>query len=643
MAYRANPFLERMSERTTSDQEFVRLFSPRILERLPEEALSGGLHIFRSPPGGGKTTLLRAFTPTALRQFWNARRVQDMSDASRGLIGRSVIDEEEGPLVLGVYLSCASGYADLPPGATIKREGLFRALLDCRVVLRTLRSLKSLVGNRSEEQLDQIQLEYSGSAEDLKSIPICPSVTEVMAWAEQRERDVYLELDSIVSNERPEMPSEVRFESILWLQSVRFLFNGKQVAPKRLLMIDDLHKLRRKQRALLLEEFTELRPFIPVWLAERSIALGDVLLSQGAREGRDVREYALENIWSSGQHQFATFAQNILDRRLDVQDRIPAVPFAQYLRDEVRQDDVREEIARGIKLFQNDAQRHAANPRYGEWLRHAESLVAKGTLESIRELFVTRTLLSRDQGKRQMALDLGPLSTQELKQRDSSQVQAAAEIFMNHELKVPYYYGIERVCTLATGNVEELLSLAAALYDGILAKQVLGKLKAEPLLSPQEQEKLLREVAKRKRDFIPKNHSEGKRAQRLLDSIGSFCRERTFVSNAPYAPGVTGIRLSRSELDRLKSDDTTTGMFRERLRRVLAECVAENLLFTRDSSDSGPREEGTVFYLNRTLCLHFGLPLQLGGWQDVRVEDLIDWTERGRDRLPSKQTLLEVG
>jgi hypothetical protein len=34
-------------------------------------------------------------------------------------------------------------------------------------------------------------------------------------------------------------------------------------------MIDDLHRLRRSQRALLIREMTELRPSIPVWLAER--------------------------------------------------------------------------------------------------------------------------------------------------------------------------------------------------------------------------------------------------------------------------------------------------------------------------------------------------------------------------------------
>ena len=44
MAYNSNPFLERMSERTTSDMEFVRLFSPKILEKLAEDAFEACLH-----------------------------------------------------------------------------------------------------------------------------------------------------------------------------------------------------------------------------------------------------------------------------------------------------------------------------------------------------------------------------------------------------------------------------------------------------------------------------------------------------------------------------------------------------------------------------------------------------------------------
>jgi hypothetical protein len=438
------------------------------------------------------------------------------------------------------------------------------------------------------------------------------------------------------------MPSHVRFEGVLWLQSVKFNLDGKLIAPKRLLMIDDLHKLRRKQRALLIEELTEIRPKIPVWLAERNIVLGEKLLSQGARNGRELHEYDLEEIWGAtrgGQYQFAAFAQNVLERRLDVQNVIPPGPFTQYLRSQLQTEDVRREVEQGIALFRAEVERYRSNPRYIEWLARVEQLMAEVSIEAIRELYATRTLLVRDEGRRQLTLNLAPLSAEELEQRDSSQVQAAAEIFIHEELKIPYYYGIERLNVMATSNVEELLSLAAALYDGLLAKQVLRK--PDLLLSPHEQEKLLKGVGKRKRDFIPKNHTEGSRAQCLLDSIGSYCRERTFLRNAPYAPGVTGVRLSSVELRKLKSNGEKLMAHRLILGRVLAECVAENLLIARASASSTSRDAGTIFYLNRTLCMHYGLPLQMGGWQDVMTEELADWMER--ERIPRKRKLLGIG
>lgn len=630
MAYRANPFLERMSERTTSDQEFVRLFSPKILERIPDAAFEGGIHIFRSPPGGGKTTLLRSFTPSALRAFWNARRVDEMSEAYTSLVDRKILHEKDGPQMLGVLLSCASGYADLPAGATIAQEGLFRALLDCRIVLRTLRSLISLVGYDISERFDRIRLEYQDLAQDLKFIPTTTSAADLVHWAEQRERSVYAELDSLTAKHQLQMAPHVRFEGVLWLQAVKFIVEDKEVAPKRLLMIDDLHRLRRKQRSLLIQELTELRPAIPMWLAERSIALGEALLSQGVREGRELHEYSLEEIWSTakGQHQFSTFVQNILDRRLDVQSLIPRGSFAQYLRSQVHPDEVHGELIKGIEAVRGQILRRKSKPRYSEWLAHAEHLIETQNIESIRDLYVTNILLTRDEGKRQLAFDLDPLPMEELTQRDNSQVQGAAEIFMNDELKIPYYFGIERLCVMATSNIEELLSLAAALYEGLLAKQVLRR--RELILSPHEQEKLLKEVAKRKRDFIPKSHTEGTRAQRLLDAIGSYCRERTFLPNAPYAPGVTGVRFPITELQNLRLNDTPLGATKLILQRVLAECVAENLLVLRCSAATVGRDSGTVFYLNRTLCAYYELPLQMGGWQDVTVEEMIGWMERGR-------------
>jgi hypothetical protein len=639
MAYRANPYLERMSERT-SDQEFVRLFSPRIIERLPDDAFEGAVHVFRSPPGGGKTTLLRAFTPAALKAFWNARTVDEIDESYQRLLARGIYDVQNGPQLLGILLSCASGYADLPPGAAAAQEGLFRALINCRIVLRGLRSVASMINIPADQPLTMLELEYDESAQDLKSIPLLSSGEELLRWAEQRERSVYAQLDSIAGNQH-DVILDMRLDGLLWLQSVRFRCNGKVIAPGRLLMIDDLHRLRKSQRKLLIREATELRPSIPVWLAERNIALGEELLSQGVREGRDLKEYSLDELWSNakGNNQIlGTFSQ-ILDRRLHIQSLIPPGTLSQYLRDQLVADDVEKQTQEAISRFESVEKRLDGNARYQNWLARAREISNRHNSNIAKELLSVLILIARDEAKKQLALQLEPLPSEELDQRDSSQVAAAAEIMANDAFGIPYYYGIDRICAMATNNVEELLSLAAALYDGLRAKLVLRR--AELCLSPVEQEKLLKATAKRKRDFIPKSHTEGTRASNLLDAIGSFCREKTFQPSAPYAPGVTGIRLSQSELRKFRQTQGPAPTSFSVLRRVLSESVAENLLTTKESAASTSRESGTVFYLNRTLCAHYGLPLGYGGWQDISIQDAVAWMERGRPI--SKKSKLELG
>lgn len=625
MAYNVNPFLERMSERTTSDMEFVRLFSPKILEKLAEDAFDGAVHVFRSAPGAGKTTLLRAFTPPALRAFWNSRNRPELSESFQKLLNRGLLTEGDSPQLLGVYLSCASGYADLPSSEGLK-DGLFRALLDCRIVLRTLRSLGALLGFSSPEQLAEVSLNHSG-VPNLQGIPTLENALELANWAENHEQRVYAQIDTLMGSESASLPTHVRFEGVLWLQSIQFIHQGRTVGSKRLLMVDDMHKLRRKQRALLIDELTVMRPSIPIWLAERTVALGAELLSQGVREGRDLREYNLDKIWSDakGMSQFISYAQNILDRRMKNQDAVPVGSFTQCLRDELVSSEVRSQVAEGIQRFRNEVERHQSNQRYTQWLARADQYSVDQNLESLLELYVTRILLVRDESKRQLSLDL-TLTEQELEDRDSSQVRGAAELFMSEELGIPYYFGFDRLCIMATNNVEELLALASALYVGLQSKQVLRK--AEPILSPVEQDRLLREAVHRKRSFIPKAHTEGTRAQRLLDSIGAFCRDQTYAPNAPYAPGVTGVRLSRSELAKLTSPANPLGSAGITLQKVIAECVAENLLLQRESQATGSRDSGTVFYLNRSLCAHYGLPLQMGGWREVSVGELMKWMER---------------
>jgi len=322
----------------------------------------------------------------------------------------------------------------------------------------------------------------------------------------------------------------------------------------RLLMIDDLHKLRKKQRRLLIEEVTELRLAVPIWLAERNIVLGEELLSQGVREGRDIREYSLEQLWTGpgGNQQFLTYAKNILDRRLDAQNEVPTGTFVQYLRNEIRPDEMRPVLRRAVSTIQATVERYSQKIIYRDWIAIAQERLKEETFESLLEFYSTRILIARDEAKRQLSLDLASLPSEELEARESPSVQGAAEIIMNDDCSAPYYFGMERLCSLATFNVEELLALAAVLYEGVVAQQILRR--PELLLAPHEQEKLLKSVAKQRRDFIPKSHTGGPMAQRLLDSIGVYCRGRTFVPTAPYAPGVTGVRLSQIELTKFRTN-----------------------------------------------------------------------------------------
>ncbi len=61
-----NPFRLRTSENIESDATFLRLFEPGLLDVLPSEGLWDQVQVIRSAPGGGKTSLLRLFTPQSL-------------------------------------------------------------------------------------------------------------------------------------------------------------------------------------------------------------------------------------------------------------------------------------------------------------------------------------------------------------------------------------------------------------------------------------------------------------------------------------------------------------------------------------------------------------------------------------------------
>ena len=141
-----NPFRLRRAENIDTDTTFLSLFEPGILDVIAESGLPETVQLIRSAAGGGKTSLLRLFTPSVLRRLY-MRRVEDQDLFSR-LNDLGAIDDH-GPKLLGVSLLCGRNYAvleDLRLELTV-RTRLFLGLLNARIILAVLRSALSLPGN----------------------------------------------------------------------------------------------------------------------------------------------------------------------------------------------------------------------------------------------------------------------------------------------------------------------------------------------------------------------------------------------------------------------------------------------------------------------------------------------------------------
>src|SRR5688572_30252681 len=165
-----NPFLLQASEHIEADLTFVRLFGPGTLELLKaEQAIS--TKIFFSAPGGGKTSLLRLFTPGPLLELHRHRDVSDCKELFERMKGLGAVDDY-GPRVLGVFLSCDRGYVNLGDIGldVVKQTRLLFALLDARIILAALRHALALKRANSDDQYARLQFKRPAVAVDFPGL-----------------------------------------------------------------------------------------------------------------------------------------------------------------------------------------------------------------------------------------------------------------------------------------------------------------------------------------------------------------------------------------------------------------------------------------------------------------------------------------
>jgi len=631
-----NPFRLRASEAIESDVTFLKLFGPGMLDLLPTgPQVWDKPQIFRSAPGAGKTSLLRLFTPTVLLSLHTFRRSDDLKELYQRMSEMGVVDETA-PRLLGVFHSCARNYAILEDleFEPARKERLLFGLLNARVILATLRS--ALVLYRLNYPADLGRVTVAADAVGELGVGFSQDTTgdDLYRWATDLESAACDAIDSFGNADIKSIPGSDTLSALALLKHGALLLDGKPIAEHVLLLLDDVHHLTHRQRSRLLKVIGELRTGIGIWLAERFEALTpDEMLSSGASEGRDYGgEILLEQFWRSHNRKFENLLMSVADKRASAAVDVEVTSLDSCLQASLDGTEWQEKYEAAVPVIRERVFKAIeGRSLFSVWMDSQEAVTGTSRDRAIgwRALEI---LVQREIKHEQRSFDF-PLAPNALLERSDSQVRAAAELFLSQEFDLPYYFGTHKLANLASWNIEQFMRLAGDEFEEVVSSRVVRK---APTLDAGRQDELLRVASTSLWNEIPRRAKNGEKVLKLLDSIGRFCKQRTYEASAPYDPGVTGIAISMRDKESLQDR-----AFLEKnpqyslLAEVLAAAIANNLL----EPLLDYRVKGStwmVLNLNRLLCVNFDLPLHYGGFKEQHLHELYNWMTAGyKPKLPA--------
>jgi hypothetical protein len=628
-----NPFRLQAAEHIESDTDFLKLFGPGVLDLLPEIAPFARPQFIRSAPGGGKTSLLKLFTPSVLHALIALR---DYEEGYRELFQRlkqlDVVDEHEVRMV-GVMLPCGRTFPDLADlGLQAPRaRRLLMALLDARIMLGALRGALTARRLRYPDDLEHVHVGQLDGEAKLAGLALPCDGKQARNWAETLEQSICDVIDSLAGPDAAGPPGHDVMLMLRLMEQGGISVDGKPPGVRWLVMLDDVQQLTFDQRVALRETVLEQRSRTTVWVAERLEALSqDELLASGALPGRDYGDVInLEEAWRKTPRRFENAASTIARRRARVAaeattgDGIGS--FEAIINGSLDTPEYVDRIEEALRVVSERVRSIAAKaPRYSEWVKTPES--SKGSPRE--KLIAWRTLeilIERHKRKHQQAFEFSALSREELAETDSK-AKGAAELFLSKEHGFPYYFGPARLASLGSFNVEQYLRLAGDLFEEALAMALLRQL---PNLSPQRQQEILVNASASRIKDLPRRAKNGRDVLTFLDAVGTFCRDVTYQPNAPYAPGPNGVAISMQERESLlKPEILKSNPAYAKFAQMLATAIAQNLLHV-ELDKSVKNQQWMILYLNRLVCLRYDLPPNFGNFRERPLRDLVGWMERG--------------
>jgi hypothetical protein len=250
------------------------------------------------------------------------------------------------------------------------------------------------------------------------------------------------------------------------------------------------------------------------------------LIAPGVLEGRDYDSVIrLEERWlQRGTGPLGRFLTQIADLRARQADGFGDRDFFPAIADDFERAvwdpkllEAREVIEKRILEGPGGTERYAA------WVAQTREK-GDSPKEAAVEWRTLEILIVRDQARKQRSLDFDQLTEGDLEAQTRSNVRDAAELFLSRETGLPYYYGRERLSLLSSSNIDQFVEMSGDLFEEILSASLLRR--GDRPLSAERQEAILKAVADRRWDAIPRAAAQGHAMLRFLERLGELLHRR---------------------------------------------------------------------------------------------------------------------
>lgn len=627
-----NPFLEKSSEQQMREEQFLALFDCTALQMVEQQNMEKVSYV-SSTPGAGKTSLFRAFSPEVLGRVITSEDRSEHKEFYNHMERLGVI--KEGRVFLAsAAISCARGYTIIDEMfQNGRRKQVFFALLNYRIAIGLLRSIGRLLDIDIDEYA---RITFRQLPQEMVCEANCfRSGSDLYKWACNGEKQLCKYLDS----ERNEQLNISLVHTTLLLLKLfepeNILVDKETRFSNILIIFDDFHKLSEDQRENVAEAIYTLKTNAGVWLGQRFEGLkSEQLITMDGSINRDYNpNIIIDNYWPNKSGAFSSMLERIADKRVKEAALERYTKFSECIIDDLEiqryAKPIKECIESIKKRFEAKFEVHCC---YQNVFEHLDSGHGMNLME---QAIWYECVVIRENRKQngQLSLFMDEELTLDEFQEFVKENRGAAKFYISQKYHIPFYYGLDNLKVLSSYNVEQFLFFAGAYFECCRVKTMEKLNRGRKRLTTIEQEDALKKAVKQKWDDMDFRYKNIKDIKTFLNNIASICTWSRDEERNSYAGGAyTGIGVKKEHLKAAISQSEYA-----LLAEILGACLSSKYL-ERRVINNGDIE---VFYLNRWLCLYYGLPLAYGGWKRCSIRTLASLCKNTDDFKDESQIIFD--